>query len=63
MRLEAGGLAGENQLSSSRKSVVTLARVALRGDGEARGAGAGEAAHDVVARVRAGGLQGTLVFI
>lgn len=45
------------------KSVPTLARVALRGDGEAGGADASEAAHDVVAGVRAGRLQGALVLI
>lgn len=44
-------------------SCLTLARGALRGDGEARGTGTGEASHDVVAGMRAGSLKGTLIFI
>lgn len=53
----------EKNLCLPEKSILTLARVALSGDGEARGTSASEAAHDVVARVRAGRLQGALVFI
>lgn len=45
------------------RSCLTLAHVALWGDGEARGTGTGEASHDVVAGMRAGGLKGTLIFI
>lgn len=45
------------------RSCLTLARVALWGDGEARGTGAGEAPHDVVAGMRAGGPKGTLIFV
>lgn len=42
---------------------LTLARVGLRRDGEAGGTGAGKASHDVVARMRAGRLERTLIFI
>lgn len=60
--VEAGGLAEEN-LRLPGKSILTLARVALGGDSEARGTSTSEAAQDVVARVRAGRRQGALVLI
>lgn len=44
-------------------SPLTLACVSLCGDSETRGTGTREASHDVVAGMRAGGLEGTLVFI
>lgn len=42
---------------------LTLANVALRGDGETWRTGAGEASHDVVTGMRAGRLKGTLVLV